>query len=602
MIKPGYDNSDTLVVNQARLRAPSHLQARCQQQLMSLDSIPQDTGEYLFLRKVSIKSSPIQLENQIKTNLVEQSAQAIEGDSPLAESANAVRFSSLGHLLAQLTLDLQASRKAIWFWQNWQQLFELPVGEALASLWSEYASDLTDMVQVLAERNKLTAVWSAISQQQGEVIYTAVSRSLGIKPMAALHIVDSHSHSPTVLPSLAGIIHRQWRDVIQTHTPNDSSVRLAAMIGLLRWRPDLLLKTDAEQSIAIVAQSIVLREPRKQLLRDQTGDKIKNQRKEMPPAQLSSIEPTQDSSMDQGSTVIDKTLHESAVTDGLQEPHANAYARKSEKTFSELGSDTDLKHGRGDEHASEYDNREAIIAGQAVAGEGDSPNSAEQGINQKATPQKETVSRNSDSQQQAQPDQKLTPASQNKSPASRSDHPYKSVEQSEPSIKLPSQGTVYCQQGGIFYLLNFMARKNIQALLEQHQAYEKLNGPWGCLLRMADLLQRKPDPAFEQFVAFRMGLDDVCELNALPPLPNAELYQAQAEKLFGPHVWQPALLNIHGLIEYTQSHLDIHYPIDKVDVEVRRVGLDLNPGWLPWFGQVVTFHYQSELIPDGDSH
>jgi len=29
---------------------------------------------------------------------------------------------------------------------------------------------------------------------------------------------------------------------------------------------------------------------------------------------------------------------------------------------------------------------------------------------------------------------------------------------------------------------------------------------------------------------------------------------------------------------------------------VRRLGLDLDPGWLPWFGRVVRFHY----LPRGE--
>jgi hypothetical protein len=28
-----------------------------------------------------------------------------------------------------------------------------------------------------------------------------------------------------------------------------------------------------------------------------------------------------------------------------------------------------------------------------------------------------------------------------------------------------------------------------------------------------------------------------------------------------------------------------------VDIEVRRAGLDLDPGWVPWLGRVVTFGY-----------
>lgn len=166
----------------------------------------------------------------------------------------------------------------------------------------------------------------------------------------------------------------------------------------------------------------------------------------------------------------------------------------------------------------------------------------------------------------------------------------------------PDQGAPYCQQGGIFYLLNFMARKTTQAMLKQHNAYATLNGPWGCLYRLADLLQREDDPALEQFIAYRMGLDSITKLKRIPVLSHAEQYQQAAEKLYGLQVWNPHLLSIQAQVEYTSSHLDIHYPMKKVQVEVRRVGLDINPGWLPWLGQVVNFHYHADITMDGVSH
>jgi hypothetical protein len=43
---------------------------------------------------------------------------------------------------------------------------------------------------------------------------------------------------------------------------------------------------------------------------------------------------------------------------------------------------------------------------------------------------------------------------------------------------------------------------------------------------------------------------------------------------------------------HTATHLDMHFYVNDVDMRVRRLGLDIDPGWLPWFGQVVTYHYQ----------
>lgn len=41
------------------------------------------------------------------------------------------------------------------------------------------------------------------------------------------------------------------------------------------------------------------------------------------------------------------------------------------------------------------------------------------------------------------------------------------------------------------------------------------------------------------------------------------------------------------------THVDLHFRLADCDIRVRRAGLDLDPGWLPWFGRVVTFHYEA---------
>ncbi len=39
------------------------------------------------------------------------------------------------------------------------------------------------------------------------------------------------------------------------------------------------------------------------------------------------------------------------------------------------------------------------------------------------------------------------------------------------------------------------------------------------------------------------------------------------------------------------THVDLFFPLSAVDVRVRRAGLDVDPGWVPWLGRVVAFHY-----------
>ncbi len=46
-----------------------------------------------------------------------------------------------------------------------------------------------------------------------------------------------------------------------------------------------------------------------------------------------------------------------------------------------------------------------------------------------------------------------------------------------------------------------------------------------------------------------------------------------------------------GRLAFTRTHVDVTLPLRGVDVRARAVGLDLDPGWVPWLGRVVAFHY-----------
>ncbi|MBT9464998.1 hypothetical protein [Hydrogenophaga sp.] len=45
-------------------------------------------------------------------------------------------------------------------------------------------------------------------------------------------------------------------------------------------------------------------------------------------------------------------------------------------------------------------------------------------------------------------------------------------------------------------------------------------------------------------------------------------------------------------LQWSATHLGVQLDLRHADIRVRRQGLDLDPGWLPWLGRVVTFRYQ----------
>lgn len=49
-----------------------------------------------------------------------------------------------------------------------------------------------------------------------------------------------------------------------------------------------------------------------------------------------------------------------------------------------------------------------------------------------------------------------------------------------------------------------------------------------------------------------------------------------------------------GQITSTPTHIDVYFSVDDIDIRVRRVGLDIDPGWLPWLGKVVSYQHSED--------
>jgi len=55
-----------------------------------------------------------------------------------------------------------------------------------------------------------------------------------------------------------------------------------------------------------------------------------------------------------------------------------------------------------------------------------------------------------------------------------------------------------------------------------------------------------------------------------------------------------ALVRRPARLALTPTHLDLRFDLAAIDLRVRRIGLDVDPGWLPWYGRVVGFHYERQ--------
>jgi hypothetical protein len=73
---------------------------------------------------------------------------------------------------------------------------------------------------------------------------------------------------------------------------------------------------------------------------------------------------------------------------------------------------------------------------------------------------------------------------------------------------------------------------------------------------------------------------------ARPPTTDAIHHALSARGLTAAQVCRRA-----AVIVTDPGWIEARFSLDDVDVDIRRVGLDLDPGWLPWLGVVVRFSY-----------
>ncbi|EHR71163.1 hypothetical protein BurJ1DRAFT_2327 [Burkholderiales bacterium JOSHI_001] len=186
---------------------------------------------------------------------------------------------------------------------------------------------------------------------------------------------------------------------------------------------------------------------------------------------------------------------------------------------------------------------------------------------------------------------------------------------------LPWLGLLATPLGGLLFLLPVLQRLGLPAWAEQggaspaawtaavlQQALLRLAAPpadpaWAPLLQRLPLLPpgRLDSAAPNCWQAAALQAPRGRPQLPLPQaLDQAATAQAQAALWLtaarrwlrrGPHIGLASLVRRPAWVGLTATHADVFQALGAADVRVRRAGLDIDPGWLPWFGRVVAYHY-----------
>jgi hypothetical protein len=145
---------------------------------------------------------------------------------------------------------------------------------------------------------------------------------------------------------------------------------------------------------------------------------------------------------------------------------------------------------------------------------------------------------------------------------------------------------------GVFYLLPLMRRLGAGDWLAARPHLLEQDFIARLLRHIADRIGAPPDDAV--FDALHVAdIDDDAAAEMAPLLAE----WTTALRRWCRHNAQTGLVAIvrrNGKLSTTRTHVDVHFSLRQVDLRIRKAGLDVDPGWLPWFGRVVSFHYESE--------
>jgi hypothetical protein len=144
--------------------------------------------------------------------------------------------------------------------------------------------------------------------------------------------------------------------------------------------------------------------------------------------------------------------------------------------------------------------------------------------------------------------------------------------------------------GGVFFLINALRRLDISSRLDA--LGEQAPSGWRLLQQLGQLLGL---PAEEPLSLFFERED--CATQA--PSALIDELAAGLEALYAMRGPWPFPARRLARLRADETHLDVDFLAETIDLDLRLAGLDLNPGWTPWLGRVVTFQYPNMPIFTG---
>jgi hypothetical protein len=152
--------------------------------------------------------------------------------------------------------------------------------------------------------------------------------------------------------------------------------------------------------------------------------------------------------------------------------------------------------------------------------------------------------------------------------------------------------------GGLLFLLQPLARLGMAELLASQPHLVRCDIATRVLAAVAERVDvRREDPVWRLLSAMSLHpsdstLDDAtADTNSVGSVVQKWVGDVRRWSRMVARIGLWDIVRRDARLAVTDIHVDVRFDLRQSDVRVRRAGLDVDPGWVPWFGRVVRFHY-----------
>ncbi len=499
---------------------------------------------WILVRELRVSGAGHQLHRQTAQQLDNLLNHAVEGRHA-HNNASAIRFNSLAELLAFLMRDLALGQAAgKWYWQRWHYLLRPGREHAVAELICEHSEELPAIVEHLAEIGQLRLVWQTLSSATAQKLVQFVATRYGISLASPAAVENAFVDSQIYLSALRQfsqqhVLLNRWISVLPDERNGDQRWVLAALVSGIKHCPLLMMRNPLAVITAFIQQCEQSRQPTSAITSPDVITAAKKRR---------FLSPT---------TSVDSDLAKASLTPVLEQDTAATSSQIVTHTVEILDST---------EVIAASETREASITRAVKPALLDELNSQEVPVS-RTSASSSIIHAGNLSSQDTYPDT---------------------------SVDLFINANMITCYGGFFYLVNALRFCITPTFL----ADQLSPSGWLWVFDCARLLAQKVGLDLDQsLLRFVMGLTDEEDLAVFcerEPSPIVQTLFAALEQRFGAQDFWSAtnnLLACTAQVVSNASHIDVYYPLNAVRLDIRLAGLDVNPGWVPWLGRVINFHY-----------